>query len=70
MSTTSGHCANSMGVRGHSAGDVFPAVIYLKGCFTEGFTYHILNHPKCEEGYGYCNYYAAYMTALCTPRHF
>ena len=68
QSQTIGHCANSMGVRGHSAGTVFPAVIYGKGSFTTGVQYHIMNHPQLSESYPYANYQAAEMAASCTAR--
>ena len=68
-SLTVGHRQDSMGVRGHSAGTVFPAVIYIKGSFSDGLNYHIMNHPCLRESYAYANYQAAEMAALCTPRH-
>jgi len=65
---TIGHCANSMGVRGHSAGDIFPATIMIVGTFITGFEYHILNHPRLTKEYPYGNYEAAHMAAQCTSR--
>ena len=52
---TSGHCANSMGVRGHSAGTIFPAVIMIQGNpFEEdGLRYHVLNHPAIDKAIGW-----------------
>ena len=66
---TIGHCANSMGVRGHSAGSIFPATIMIKGSFATGFNYHVLNHPQLGSEYGYANYESATMAALCTARN-
>ena len=70
--TTSGHCVNSAGIRGHSAGSIFPAVIMIKGNPFEvgSLTYHILNHPQCESYLGWHSYAAAENHAAYTPRHF
>lgn len=65
---TSGHCANSMGVRGHSAGDIFPAVIMIKGNPFGAVQYYIINHPRLDKDYGYHNFSAAHMAASCTAR--
>jgi hypothetical protein len=67
---TIGHCANSMGVRGHSAGTIFPAVIMMKGSFVEGFTFHVLNHPFVPSDIGWNRYNIAEEQAFFTPRHF
>lgn len=67
---TAGHCANSMGVRGHSAGTVFPSVILIKGSFSDGFTYHVLNHPHLDPAAGYNRYTTAELQAQLTPRTF
>ena len=67
---TSGHCANSMGVRGHSAGTVFPAVIVIKGNPFEVLTYHVINHPFIDPDTGYHSYHIAEGKASLTPRYF
>ena len=40
QSKTAGHLAGSGGVRGHSAGDIFPYVIYAQGTF-DSLVWHI-----------------------------
>ena len=65
---TAGHCANSMGVRGHSAGEIFPAVIMIKGCFATGFKYHVLNHPMVDERTGWKAYGSAHKIASMRAR--
>lgn len=67
---TAGHRADSMGVRGHSAGDIFPAVIMIKGSFVDGFTYHVLNHPHVPSDMGFNRYTTAHSWASETPRTF
>ena len=54
-SQTIGHCANSMGVRGHSAGTIFPAVIMIKGnpFEVDGLRFHVLNHPAIDKAIGW-----------------
>ena len=69
MSTTSGHCANSMGVRGHSAGDIFPAVVMIKGSFELGFRYHVLNHPALDPRTGWGRYSTATNIAKMRARN-
>lgn len=67
-SQTVGHRQDSMGVRGHSAGDIFPSVIMIKGNPFGAVQYHIINHPRLNAEYGYHNFHAAHMAAQCTAR--
>lgn len=41
---TKGHLAGSGGVRGHSAGDVFPYVIVGRGDGVYGITWHVIGN--------------------------
>ena len=69
-SQTIGHCANSMGVRGHSAGTIFPAVIMIKGnpFDAPSLGYHIINHPNFDKFVGWHSYSASENHAAYTAR--
>lgn len=67
--STLGHCANSAGIRGHSAGDIFPAVIVIKGSFELGFRYHVLNHPALNPLTGWGTYKTATTIARMRARN-
>lgn len=41
---TKGHLQGSGGVRGHSAGDIFPLIVMVVGSFKLGFSYHIIGN--------------------------
>lgn len=68
-SQTKGHLANSGGVRGHSAGDIFPATIMIKGSFELGFRYHVLNHPALDPRTGWSRYSTATNIAKMRARN-
>jgi len=44
VNETKGHLAGSGGIRGHSAGDIFPLIIVAVGSFKLGFSYHIIGN--------------------------
>ena len=41
---TSGHLATNGGIRGHSAGDIFPYIIMLKGTEIGTLRYHLIGN--------------------------
>lgn len=43
---TKPHLSNSGGIRGHSAGDIFPYIIVLVGSFVDGFNYYIVGQGR------------------------
>jgi hypothetical protein len=43
-SPTKGHLQGSGGVRGHSAGVIFPYIIMAVGSFKLGFSYHLIGN--------------------------
>lgn len=59
VSSTKGHMSSSGGIRGHSAGDVFPYVIVLVGSFVSGFKYHVIGPGLKGLGDGYDDYATA-----------
>lgn len=67
---TIGHMAGSMGVRGHSAGTIFPAVIMIKGNPFGVLSYHVVNHPFVDADATYHSYHIAEQIAALTPRSF
>lgn len=44
VSSTKGHMSSNGGIRGHSAGDIFPLIIMVVGSFKLGFSYHIIGN--------------------------
>ena len=67
-SQTVGHISTNGGIRGHSAGDVFPAIIMIKGNPFGIQTYHVLQHPRLDPDVGYVSYAIAHSWASLTPR--
>lgn len=41
---TRGHLAGSGGIRGHSAGDIFPYMVLTVGGGEHGYTYHVVGN--------------------------
>lgn len=65
---TSGHLANSQGIRGHSAGDIFPYIIMLKGTEIGTLRYHLVGNGMREglitERYDSAGYDAIHSIAI------
>lgn len=68
-SHTKGHLQGSGGVRGHSAGDIFPYIIMVVGSFKLGFKYHLIGNGFKIGECKWANYAAAhgYARALLNP---
>lgn len=61
---TAGHLANNGGIRGHSAGDIFPYVIMIKGSWKDGFSYHVTGQNVSGNSYGSYNAAQVYAQVL------
>lgn len=57
---TKGHLAGSGGVRGHSAGDIFPYIIMIVGSFNTGFKYHVIGNGLIQGRLVWGSYEAAH----------
>ena len=63
MSITSGHLSNNGGVRGHSAGDIFPWRILITGTF-DNLKYWIVNPAGKRSNTPYTSTKEAYAWAV------
>ena len=45
---TKGHLVNQGGIRGHSAGDIFPYIIMLKGTL-DNLKYHVIGKGRTPD---------------------
>ena len=64
VSATKGHMTIQGGIRGHSAGDIFPYIIVLKGNFVDGFEYLLTGNGIEKVGRPYDTYDHAHREAL------
>lgn len=47
---TIGHKEEQMGLRGHSVGDVYPYIVFIKGNPNVALTWHVLHPNGVETG--------------------
>ncbi len=59
---TSGHLASNMGIRGHSAGDIYPFRVMVQGTM-DNLRYHVIKPNGKKLGEGQYSSAAAYKVA-------